>query len=200
MKSPLEKFGRKYLSPSSINGFRNDPVGQCKKMFQGFKDESNLNLERGKVSEKVLQMLIQNKITEDQINKITEQEFIANTVFQNCTEEDRQKELQKMIGCGRLVTDQKLAKNTVKPVHRLIFSSKDSIRSLLKGIEPHLKLKALQARAVLNFIDENDSLRKNELYQLVTYNNWKEHKFKAESLLNEWGIDADTIGTYAVGL
>ena len=31
MKSPLEKFGRKYLSPSSINGFRNDPVGQCKK-------------------------------------------------------------------------------------------------------------------------------------------------------------------------
>ena len=107
-------------------------------------------------------------------------------------------ELQKMIGCGRLVTDQKLAKNTVKPVHRLIFSSKDSIRSLLKGIEPHLKLKALQARAVLNFIDENDSLRKNELYQLVTYNNWKEHKTKAESLLNEWGIDADTIGTYTV--
>ena len=72
--------------------------------------------------------------------------------------------------------------------------------SLLTGIEPHLKLKALQARAVLNFIDENDSLRKNELYQLVTYNNWKEHKTKAESLLNEWGIDADTIGTYAVGL
>ena len=63
MKTPLEKFGRKYLSPSSINGFRNDPVGQCKKMFQGFKDESNLNLERGKVSEKVLQMLIEKKIT-----------------------------------------------------------------------------------------------------------------------------------------
>lgn len=98
MKTPLEKFGRKYLSPSSINGFRNDPVGQCKKMFQGFKDESNLNLERGKVSEKVLQMVIEKKITEDQIDKITEQEFVANTVFQNCTEEERQKELVKMIG------------------------------------------------------------------------------------------------------
>ena len=98
MKTPLEKFGRKYLSPSSINGFRNDPVGQCKKMFQGFKDESNLNLERGKVSEKVLQMLIEKKITDEQINKVTEQEFIANTVFQNCTEEERQKELIKMIG------------------------------------------------------------------------------------------------------
>ena len=56
MKSPLEKFGRKYLSPSSINGFRNDPVGQCKKMFQKFRDESNLNMERGKVAEKILVM------------------------------------------------------------------------------------------------------------------------------------------------
>lgn len=101
MKSPLEKFGRKYLSPSSINGFRNDPVGQCKKMFQKFKDESNLNLERGKVSEKVLTMLIEKQITDDQINKITEDEFLANTIFQNCTQEDRQKELEKMIGTSK---------------------------------------------------------------------------------------------------
>ena len=109
-------------------------------------------------------------------------------------------ELQKLLECGRLVSDQKLAKNTVKPVHRLIFSSKDSIRSLLKGISPYLKLKSLQARAVLNYIDEKDTMRKNELYQLVTFNNWKEHKNKAASLLNEWGVDADTIGTFAEGL
>ena len=101
MKSPLEKFGRKYLSPSSINGFRNDPVGQCKKMFQGFKDESNLNLERGKVSEKVLGMLLEKKITPDQVDEITEKEFVANTIFQNCTEDERQKELEKMIGKGK---------------------------------------------------------------------------------------------------
>jgi|GEM_PF-6277622 len=109
-------------------------------------------------------------------------------------------ELQKLLECGRLVSDQKLAKNTVKPVHRLIFSSKDSIRSLLKGISPYLKLKSLQAKAVLNYIDEKDTMRKNELYQLVTFNNWKEHKNKAASLLNEWGVDADTIGTFAEGL
>ena len=92
-------------------------------------------------------------------------------------------ELQKMIGCGRLVSDQKLAKNTIKPVHRLIFSSKNDIREILKGVLPHLKLKSLQAKAVLNYIEEKDSMRKNELYQLVTYNNWKEHKNKAASLL-----------------
>lgn len=109
-------------------------------------------------------------------------------------------ELQKMIGCGRLVSDQKLAKNTIKPVHRLIFSSKNDIRGVLKGIIPHLKLKSLQAKAVLNYIDEKDSMRKTELYQLVTFNNWKEHKNKATSLLDKWGLNADTIGGYAEGL
>ena len=109
-------------------------------------------------------------------------------------------ELQKMIGCGRLVSDQKLAKNTIKPVHRLIFSSKNDIREILKGVLPHLKLKSLQAKAVLNYIEEKDSMRKTELYQLVTYNNWKEHKNKAASLLDKWGLNADTIGGYAEGL
>jgi len=109
-------------------------------------------------------------------------------------------ELQKMIGCGRLVSDQKLAKNTIKPVHRLIFSSKDDIREVLKGIIPHLKLKSLQAKAVLNYIDQKDSMRKNELYQLVTFNNWKDHKSKSITLLNKWGLDADTVGGYAEGL
>lgn len=109
-------------------------------------------------------------------------------------------ELQKMIGCGRLVSDQKLAKNTIKPVHRLIFSSKNDIREILKGVLPHLKLKSLQAKAVLDYIGQKDSMRKTELYQLVTYNNWKEHKNKATSLLNKWGLSADTIGGYAEGL
>jgi hypothetical protein len=109
-------------------------------------------------------------------------------------------DLQKMLGCGRIVSDQKLAKNTVKPVHRLIFSSKDSIRELLKGVTPFLRLKSLQAKAMLSYIEEKDSMRKTELYQLVTYNNWKEHKSKADSLLNKWGINADTIGGYAEGL
>jgi len=58
----------------------------------------------------------------------------------------------------------------------------------------------LQAKAVLNYIDEKDSMRKTELYQLVTFNNWKDHKNKATSLLDKWGLNADTIGGYAEGL
>jgi len=85
-------------------------------------------------------------------------------------------------------------------VHRLIFSSKNDIREILKGVLPHLKLKSLQAKAVLNYIEEKDTMRKTELYQLVTYNNWKEHKNKAASLLDKWGLSADTIGGYAEGL
>jgi hypothetical protein len=101
MKSPLEKFGRKYLSPSSINGFRNDPVGQCKRMFQKFRDESNLNMERGKVAEKILVMWLKKEIQEQDINILAEKEFTANTIFQNCTEEERAKELEKMIGTAK---------------------------------------------------------------------------------------------------
>jgi len=108
-------------------------------------------------------------------------------------------DLQKMIG-GRLVSDGKLAKNTVKPVHRLIFSSREAIRQILKGVVPHLKLKSLQAKAVLSFIEEDDSVRKNELYRLVTFSNWKDNKTKADGLLDKWGVDSDTIGTYAEGL
>ena len=55
-------------------------------------------------------------------------------------------------------------------------------------------------KAMLAYVDEKDKLRKNELYQLVTFTNWKDHQTKSESLLNKWGVDADTIGGYAEGL
>ena len=43
-------------------------------------------------------------------------------------------------------------------------------------------------------------MRKQELYRLVTYNNWKDDTKKADTYLNKWGIDADKIGIYAEGL
>ena len=65
---------------------------------------------------------------------------------------------------------------------------------------PHMRLKDLQAKAMLAYVDEKDKMRKTELYQLVTFSNWKDHKNKADSLLNKWGVDADTIGAFAEGL
>jgi len=109
-------------------------------------------------------------------------------------------DLHKATGCGRLVTDQKVSRNTKKSVHRLIFSRKDDIRRVLKATLPHMMLKTTQARAMLSYVDENDSMRKQELYRLVTFSNWKDHTVKANGLLDKWGIDADTIGAYAEGL
>ena len=109
-------------------------------------------------------------------------------------------ELHKALGCGRLVLNQRIHKNSVRSQHRLIFSSKDDLRQLLKGILPHLKMKSLQAKAVLSFVDEKDRMRKDELYRLVTFNNWKDDKKKADSFLSKWGVDADTIGNYAESL
>ena len=70
-------------------------------MFQKFRDESNLNMERGKVAEKILVMWLKKEIQEQDINILAEKEFTANTIFQNCTEEERAKELEKMIGTAK---------------------------------------------------------------------------------------------------
>jgi len=113
---------------------------------------------------------------------------------------DHCENLHKALGCGRLVLNQKIHKNSNRSLHRLVFQSKDDLRQLLKGILPHLKMKSLQAKAVLTFIDSKDRMRKNELQKLVTFSNWKDDKKKADNLLTKWGLDADTIGGYAEGL
>ncbi len=113
---------------------------------------------------------------------------------------DHCENLHKALGCGRLVLNQKIHKNSNRSLHRLVFQSKNDLRQLLKGILPHLKMKSLQAKAVLTFIDSKDKMRKNELQKLVTFSNWKDDKKKADNLLTKWGLDADTIGGYAEGL
>ncbi len=113
---------------------------------------------------------------------------------------DHCENLHKALGCGRLVLNQKIHKNSNRSLHRLVFQSKGDLRQLLKGILPHLKMKSLQAKAVLTFIDSKDKMRKNELQKLVTFSNWKDDKKKADNLLTKWGLDADTIGGYAEGL
>ena len=61
-------------------------------------------------------------------------------------------------------------------------------------------MKKTQAKAVLAYIDEQDSVRKEELKKLVKYSNWSDDKTKSESLLAEWGIKADTMAKWSEGL
>ena len=109
-------------------------------------------------------------------------------------------DLFKTLECGILSTDNKVYKDNQRSQHRLQFYSKADLRKLLGGVSPHLKMKSIQAKAVLAYIDEKDKTRKQELKRLVRYENWKDDKKKSRALLDGWGIDMDTIGKYREGL
>lgn len=109
-------------------------------------------------------------------------------------------QMHKALGCGNLALDQRISKKSNRTTHRLMFNSKADIQKLLKGILPHLKMKGMQAKAVLEYIENSDSTRKSELKRLVTYENWKDDKRKASALLQDWGIGAEDLTKYAEGL
>jgi hypothetical protein len=109
-------------------------------------------------------------------------------------------DLYKTMECGVLSLDNKVHKNSTRSQHRLQFYSKADLRKFLNGVLPHLKMKGLQAKAVLSFIEEKDPVRKEELKRLVRFKNWEDDAKKSSELLNSWGVDADTIGKYAEGL
>ena len=106
-------------------------------------------------------------------------------------------QLQKTLDCGVLQLDQKVYSDTQRSQHRLQFYSKADISKLLKGVLPFLEMKKTQAKAVLAFISEDDSLRKNELQKVVRYFNWSDDTKKATALLDEWGVQADDVTKWA---
>ena len=108
--------------------------------------------------------------------------------------------LRKTLGCGVLQLDQKIYKDGQRSQHRLQFYSKNDIKKLLTALMPHLEMKKTQAKAVLAYIDESDSMRKEELKKLVKYSNWSDDTTKAESLLAEWGVDVDAVAKWQEGL
>jgi hypothetical protein len=103
--------------------------------------------------------------------------------------------LHKALGCGVLQTDLKIHKNSRRTQHRLQFYSADDLRKLMKGIRPHLRMKKGQAGAVLEILDlrgrKTDIIksRRDELFRIVKWLNWKDVPDKREELLKEWNID-----------
>ena len=108
-------------------------------------------------------------------------------------------QLHKVLDCGILQLDQKVYKDGQRSQHRVSFYSKEDLRKLLTGLGPHLRMKETQAKAVLAFIDEKDSTRKAQLRKLVQYLNW-EGTQKGEDCLRQWGVDQDTVMSWAGGL
>ena len=104
-------------------------------------------------------------------------------------------QLHKALGCGVLQTDLKIHKNSRRTQHRLQFYSENDLRKLMKGITRHLRMKKGQAGAVVELLDmrgrKTDIIksRRDELYRIVKWLNWKDVPDKREELLKEWNID-----------
>ena len=109
-------------------------------------------------------------------------------------------QLHKTLECGVLQLDQKVHKNSTRSQHRLQFYSKGDVEKLLKMILPHLQMKDTQAKAVLQYLQEEDPLRKTELLRVVRYNNWKDDTQKAENLLSQWDCSVDDITKWSEGI
>ena len=109
-------------------------------------------------------------------------------------------QMHKALGCGNLALDQRISKKSNRTTHRLMFNSKADIKKLLTGIMPHLKMKSLQAKAVLRYIDTDDNTKKSKIKRLVTFENWKDDKKKADALLQEWGIGHEELKKYTEAL
>lgn len=91
-------------------------------------------------------------------------------------------EMHKSLGCGRLHLDQKSPQDT-RPVNRLNFYSHDDVVELLTKCRPHFKMKGKNADILLELLRMKKSYkkaewyeeRKNELFQLMKYENHKDH-------------------------
>jgi hypothetical protein len=104
-------------------------------------------------------------------------------------------QLYKSLGCGVLQTDLKVHKNSKRSQHRLQFYGADDLRKLLNGISPHLQMKKNQANAVLHLLDLRGAKsnlvksRREELYRVVKWENWKDVPEEREKLLKEWKVE-----------
>lgn len=109
--------------------------------------------------------------------------------------------LYKMLGCGVLALDLKVHKTSKRSQHRLQFYSKADIEKLLKGTIKHLRLKKNQAQYVLEHLNlrgkdgDNIVKRRDELYRLVKWENWRD--VKADELLEEWNVDEQEVLSWA---
>jgi hypothetical protein len=106
-------------------------------------------------------------------------------------------QIHDLLNCGILQLDLKVHENSKRSQHRLQFYSGDDLRKLLVGIKPHLRLKKKQAECVLQLLDlrgrNGDMItkRRDELYKVVKWENWKD--VKSDEMLDEWNVDEQEV-------
>ena len=80
--------------------------------------------------------------------------------------------------------------------HRVSFYAKDDLRKLLDNITPHLRMKDMQAKAVMAYLGEKDPVKKTQLKRFVQFSN-RDGTAKGEESLRQWGVDRDTVISWA---
>jgi len=106
-------------------------------------------------------------------------------------------ELQKSLGIGRLVLDEKSPQGT-RPVNRLNFYSQGEVTELLTKCRPHFRMKGGQADLLLELIRMKKSYKKadwykgrcNEIFKLMKWNNhsenpnydWSQYEINVENI------------------
>ena len=108
-------------------------------------------------------------------------------------------QLHKNIGAGVLQLDQKIYSDNQRSQHRVSFYAKDDLSKLLNNLTPHLRMKDMQAKAVLAYIEETDPVRKTQLKRFVQFSN-RDGTTKGEESLRQWGVDKDTVISWAQGI
>ncbi len=109
--------------------------------------------------------------------------------------------MHKILDCGVLSLDLKIGESSKRSQHRLQFYSKADLNKLLKGVLPHLRMKKEQANYVLQHLNlrgrDNDLInkRREQLYRLVKWENWKD--VKSDELLAEWNVDEGEVLSWA---
>lgn len=103
-------------------------------------------------------------------------------------------QLHKSLGCGVLQSNLKIHKNSKRTQHRLQFYGAADLRKLMKGVMPHLRMKKGQAGAILELLDlrgrKSDLVksRRDDLYKMVKWLNWRDVPDKKAELLKEWNL------------
>lgn len=106
-------------------------------------------------------------------------------------------EMHKSLGCGRLHLDQKSPQNT-RPVNRLNFYSMADCKEILIKCLPHFRMKKANAEIILELIRMKKAhkkadwygTRKEELFQLMKYENHKDH---VGYDFTQYNIDIDSV-------
>jgi len=109
-------------------------------------------------------------------------------------------EMHKSLGCGRLHLDQKSPQAT-RSVQRLNFYSGDDVVNILTKCRPHFKMKGANADILLELVRMKKShkkaewytSRREELFQLMKYENHKDH---VGYDFSQYGIDPTTVAKF----